>query len=74
MLLNEKQAFSVFPVMMLDFCKEYVVLCIFSLKLLDEITKQLKKIIGMVILGNVQTTSICFFFHGSILVHWQKNT
>lgn len=62
MLLNEKQAFSVFPVMMLDFCKEYVVLCIFSLKLLDEITKQLKKIIGMVILGSVQTTSICFFF------------
>lgn len=43
MLLNKKQTFNVFHVMMLAFCKEYILLCIFALKLLDEITKQIKK-------------------------------
>jgi len=43
MILNKKQTFSVFRVMMLAFCKEYIPLFIFSLKLLDKITKQIKK-------------------------------
>lgn len=43
MLLNKNQTSNVFHVMMLAFSKEYIILCIFTLKLLDEIAKQIKK-------------------------------
>lgn len=43
MFLNRKQTFGVFHVITVAFCKEYALLCIFSLRFLDNIRKQIKK-------------------------------